>query len=139
MHQKAKRHHRMVPPVVLTLVVALVVAGCSIAPVGTVPVPSPDKRPPHAETEAASQASADFLKAADEARRAGDLAYAHELLVRAQRIDPRNGAVYLELARLHRARGEAEQARAMAERGLLYCRDRNCARLRAFLDDFLDE
>ena len=117
------------------LAVILVMAGCTIAPDGTRPVPPPEERPPQVEAVAAAQASADFLNRAAEARRAGDLVRAQELLIRAQRIAPRNGAVYLELARLHRAKGDTEQARTMAERGLLYCRGEDCARLRAFLNE----
>ena len=35
--------------------------------------------------------------------------------------DPESAEIYLQLAQTHRARGDASQARATAERGMLFC------------------
>ena len=67
------------------------------------------------------------------ARVSGNSSRAIALLERAQRIDPDNGRLYLELARTHYAAGNAAQGRATAERGLLYCRHTECAELRALM------
>ena len=65
-----------------------------------------------------------------EARR--DYFVALALLERAQRIDPESGEIYLQLARTHRARGDVDQARATAERGMLFCSgSAQCSALRA--------
>ncbi len=75
-------------------------------------------------------ASAGLLEQAREARRRGELQRADALLQRAQRLDPGNALVYLELARLHQQRDEPAAARAAAERGLLYCDAGSCEELR---------
>ena len=75
-----------------------------------------------------------LLASAVQARTAGDSAGAIALLERAQRIDPDNAELYLELARTHLDAGNAAQARATAERGLLYCRREECAALRALIE-----
>ena len=68
-----------------------------------------------------------------EAARQGDYEQSLALLERAQRIDPDNAQIYLGMARTHRARGDSAQARATAERGLLYCEGKaECDALRAF-------
>ncbi|MEP5766152.1 MAG: tetratricopeptide repeat protein [Halieaceae bacterium] len=82
----------------------------------------------------ASDASASLLTAARSRRLDGDLEGADALLQRAQRIDPRNAEVYLELAELHYSRGDVAEARTMAERGLLYCRAGSCARLHELIE-----
>ena len=57
------------------------------------------------------------------------------LLERAQRIDPGSADIYLALAETHQARGDLSQARATAERGLLYCNGASqCGALRAYTD-----
>ena len=76
-------------------------------------------------------ASENLLQDAAAARGEGDLLRAEGLLQRAQRIDARNPAVYLELSRLYLAQGNDDQARNMAERGLLYCSRDTCDALRA--------
>jgi Flp pilus assembly protein TadD len=70
------------------------------------------------------------LGEAREARRRGDLRRAEAVLQRAQRLDPANALVYLELAQLYLQRGQPESARAAAERGLLYCDAGSCDELR---------
>jgi Tfp pilus assembly protein PilF len=55
------------------------------------------------------------------------------LLERALRIDPDSAEVYLEMAKTHHAGGDRAQARATAERGLLYCSgSTQCDALRAY-------
>lgn len=76
------------------------------------------------------RASDSLLVDAREARGEGALDRAEALLQRAQRIDPDNGRVYLELAELYVQRGQQAAAQSVAERGLLYCRGEECARLR---------
>ncbi len=86
------------------------------------PAPPADKAP-----------YADLVQRAGTAREAGDFEQALALLERAQRIDPDSADIYLALAETHRARGNPEQARATAERGLLYCRGRaQCDALRGY-------
>lgn len=76
---------------------------------------------------------ADLVARAGRAREAGDFEQALALLERAQRIDPDSADIYLALAQTHRARGDLAQARATAERGLLYCSARSqCDALRAY-------
>ncbi len=90
--------------------------------------------PPPVPSPAASEAPyADLVKRADDARLAGEYDQALALLERAQRIDPDSAEIYLALAETHRARGDIGQARATAERGLLYCVSRaQCDALRAY-------
>ncbi len=134
---------------VLVVVLVLIVAGCAgveerdagPAPVetrpGATPVPPPVRppqppaRPPRPSTSSAWQPLVD--RAAQASAR-GDYEQALALLERAQRIDPESAEIYLQLARTHQARGNAVQARAMAERGMLFCRGpTECDALRAYL------
>jgi len=99
-----------------------------VVPPATVP-----PAPPRAAPPAASAAWQPLLAKAEQATQRGDYEQALALLERAQRIDPDSAAVYLAMARTHRARGDAAQARATAERGLLYCAtETQCSALRAF-------
>lgn len=94
------------------------------------PVPPAAQQP---QTEAPVAAYGPLLDRASDARERGDYEQALSLLERAQRIDPRSARVYLELAATHHARGDHDQARTVAERGLLYCRNRTiCAALQSF-------
>ena len=94
------------------------------------PVPQPPHRP---TTPSASAAWQPLLAKARQAAERGDYEQALALLERAQRIDPDSAEVYLCMAQTHRARGDAVQARATAERGLLYCETAaQCEALRAF-------
>ncbi|TXS88995.1 tetratricopeptide repeat protein [Parahaliea maris] len=86
---------------------------------------------PQAPEPNASNAYGPLLARAEQASRAGDYEQALALLERAQRIDPDSAEVYLALAQTYAAKGDASQARATAERGLLYCRGGSeCAQLR---------
>lgn len=92
--------------------------------------PQPPSRPPQPSTTSAWQPLVD--KAAQASAR-GDYEQALALLERAQRIDPDSGAIYLQLAKTHKARGDTAQAQATAERGLLYCdAAAECNALRAY-------
>jgi tetratricopeptide (TPR) repeat protein len=93
--------------------------------------PAPDA--PVREEPAAMPAHEALAAEARAARAAGDHGRAIALLERAQRIEPGNGALYLELARSHRAAGNDAQARATAERGLLYCRGSDCRALQGLI------
>lgn len=92
------------------------------APVAAPPRPSTPETP----TAAPDDAVAGLLAEARAARAAGALERALALLERAQRLAPARAAVYLQLARTHAAAGDRSQARAFAERGLLYCRGDAC-------------
>lgn len=95
-------------------------------------VTEPASPPPAAQPPQVSAHRA-LLDKARLATESGDYETALALLERAQRIEPDNAEIYLELARTHRARGDLSMARATAERGLLYCRGRSvCDALRAF-------
>ncbi len=101
--------------------------GSSAPPTAPSPTPVPPP-PPGAEAP-----YADLVSRAEGARSAGDYDQALALLERAQRIDPDSAAIYLALAETHRERGDQSQARATAERGLLYCTSRaQCDALRAY-------
>jgi thioredoxin-like negative regulator of GroEL len=74
-----------------------------------------------------------LVQKAEQATARGDYEQALALLERAHRIDPESGEIYLQLARTHRARGDVAQARATAERGMLFCSSNaQCDTLRAF-------
>ena len=124
---------------------ALLLAGCSVyslpgqqepappPPTSTAPPPPvPEQPAPPARDPNASNAYGGLVDKAAAARSRGDYEQALALLERAQRIDPDSGEIYLELARTYAAKGDDASARATAERGLLYCRDDECAQLKAF-------
>lgn len=100
------------------------------APVPAGPVPAG----PATTAEPVDGAYSGLLAAAVQARSGGNSMQAIALLERAQRIDPGNARLYLELARTHFDAGNAAQGRATAERGLLYCRPTECAALRELID-----
>lgn len=128
----------------------LLLAGCSTyappasapAPVEQQPKPEPRVISPPApvprapERQAPSPASAALRPLLDKAAQAsahGDYEQALALLERAQRIDPGSAEVYLGMAQAQRAKGDATQAGATAERGLRYCTSNaQCNALRAF-------
>lgn len=96
------------------------------------PATSPQGRP--ANTPAPLNAAYQpLLDKAQQARTRGDYEESLALLQRAQRIDPDSAEIYLAMAQTHQARGDNSQARAVAERGLLYCNgNRECDALRAY-------
>jgi Tfp pilus assembly protein PilF len=100
----------------------------------TIVTPPPVKyeTPPRPATHSASAAWQPLLAKAQQAVERGDYEQALALLERAQRIDPDSAEVYLGMAETHLAKGDAAQARASAERGLMYCSsDAVCNALRA--------
>ena len=99
-------------------------------PVPETPGPSePAQRP----AEPTSGAHSGLLAKAESARTQGDYDQSLAYLQRAQRIDPDNAEIYLGMAQTHAAAGNSAQARATAERGLLYCSgSRQCDALRAY-------
>jgi len=99
-------------------------------PVVTPPATTP-AAPPRPVEPAANKAYQPLLDKAGQARDRGDYEQALALLERAQRIDPDSAEIYLAMARTHQASGDSSQARAVAERGLLYCNGRaECDALR---------
>ena len=98
------------------------------------PVPQPVPEPqPEVSRPASSGAHVGLLAKADIARENGHYSQALAYLERAQRIDPDNAEIYLGLAQTHAASGNKTQARATAERGLLYCNGSSqCDALRAY-------
>jgi len=132
----------------VALCLVLVISGCSTysnsggepAPVekpsGHTPVtppattPQPSSKPSGPSSNKAWQPLVDK---AGQARARGDYEQALGLLERAQRIDPDSGEIYLQLAKTHQAKGDTAQARATAERGMLYCSGNSqCEALRAY-------
>ena len=139
---------QFVPATLLSLSLSLL-AGCSIyslpesepapvekAPAHTTvtPAPTTPQPVPRPAEPSAQKAYQPLLDKADEARGRGDYEQALALLERAQRIDPDSADIYLAMARTHAARGDTSQARATAERGMLYCSGRSqCDALRHYL------
>lgn len=130
---------------VAALLLLLVVAGCSTAPTSTpgpvvtdgkpiektAPPPTTPVPEPSVKT-APGAAYAELLERAESARSRGEYQQALALLERAQRIEPGSARIYLDLAVTHKARGDLQQAKATAERGMLYCSAKNeCEALRA--------
>ena len=120
-------------PVIAALVL-LLVAGCSTAPTSTPGAVVTDGKPVDKTTEpptlpapepsvttAPGAAYAELLERAESARGRGEYQQALALLERAQRIEPGSARIYLDLALTHVARGDPQQAKATAERGMLYC------------------
>lgn len=99
------------------------------------PLPQPAPTPqPEVSRPAPSGAHTGLLLKADDARSRGDYSQSLAYLERAQRIDPDNADIYLGLAQTHTASGNVAQARAAAERGLLYCTGpQQCDALRAYV------
>lgn len=105
----------------------------TVTPPATKPhssTPQPSSRPTQPSASAAYQP---LLDKAGRATASGDYEQALALLERAQRIDPDSAEIYLSMAKTHKASGDMVQARATAERGLLYCRgSTECEALRAY-------
>ncbi len=105
-------------------------------PPAPVTTPKPEPATPAQQprpVEPAVSAHRGLIDKAREATARGDYDGALALLERAQRIDPDDAEVYLNLARTHAARGDSAMARASAERGLLYCRgESQCRALRVY-------
>ena len=101
--------------------------GAPAAPPAITPAPAP--RPP----ATGSSPWSDLVERAVDARGQGDYNESLALLERAQRIDPDNAEIYLQMAITHEARGDEAQSRATAERGMLYCHGASqCDALKAY-------
>jgi hypothetical protein len=125
----------MVSRFVLTLGLASLLSACA-GPAVQAPPPEPaasTKPQVRQETQSQGGATQSLLAQARQARLDGALDKAEGLLLRAQRIDPRNATVYLEMSRLYATTGATEEARSIAERGLLYCSGTTCKELREAL------
>lgn len=102
----------------LLLVVALaagVTAGCGPAIVDQTPEPEPETAPAHTEprnSPAVVELSTQARQALDNSRHDA----AAQLLERAIRIEPRNGELWHQLARVRFQQGNYEQARQLATR-----------------------
>jgi tetratricopeptide (TPR) repeat protein len=132
----------------LWLLLSLVLSACGSNPYSlpkiesgepTVAEPAPTtEAPPASQPEPAprqheTSAHSSLLAKADAARDSGDFDQSLAYLERAQRIDPDNAQIYLGLAQTHAAAGNMTQAKATAERGLLYCSGSSqCSALRAY-------
>jgi len=103
---------------------------------GPVPLPAPGSpQQPDPGEPATAGPHRELLARADSARGQGHYDQALAYLERAQRIDPGDAEIYLAMARTHDAAGNTGQARATAERGLLYCSGTaQCDALRTFTD-----
>ncbi len=135
----------MIFPVARTTGICLLLflSACSTQPVQERPPASSPQPPPAAVTrpeptpqpeQPAVTAHRQLLTQADRAMSQGDYDTALALLERAQRIDPQDGLIYLNLARTYRASGDDRRAVATAERGLLYCNGAaQCDALRQFV------
>jgi len=113
------------------MLLLLALAACSASPSrdsvpGRAVPPAVEKSKP----ATVARPAADLIQQGRQARVQGDYQRAQGLLQRAQRIDSQDAQVYLELSLLYSAQGLAEQARTMAERGLLYCASSTCTALR---------
>lgn len=140
---------RTMPAKLAVLLWVLALSGCSIyslpggepAPVeeastGPRPAPRPETpEPAYRDADpAASAAYRPLLEEAEACTTRGDYERALALQERAQRIDPDSAEIYLAMARTHNARGDRSQARATAERGLLYCTSKaQCDALRGYI------
>ena len=88
----------------------LALAGCTTT--GVAPASAPAAQTP------ATPPAAMLLEQAQSAANDGDYDLAAALVERAMRIDPRNAALYLELAELRLAQGQARQAENVALRAM---------------------
>ena len=122
----------MVSRTLLMILLAAWLVACTTPAPTPEPVPLPSPPPGGGATV---HPGAGLVVQARQAREAGELERAQILLQRAQRIDPRNPRVYVELARLYADRGDSVESQIMAERGLLYCERATCSTLRQFIRD----
>ncbi len=99
------------------------------------PLPTPGPAPEPELPDNTTSAHDRLLAQAEGARDRGQYDQALAYLERAQRIDPDNAKIYLDMAATHAAAGRPAQARTVAERGLLYCTSRRqCDALRSYID-----
>ena len=120
----------MVSRFVLVIFV-LLLGACASSPRPAPPAEVERQAPPPPVSDQGTQtATRSLVLEAREARESGRCDRAAGLLQRAQRIDSRDGEVYLEFARLYLEQGDTGESAAMAERGLSYCSGDTCAQLK---------
>ena len=100
-----------------TAALLAILAGCAANQPGRVPGQEGPAGPAdRAGTQSMGAASASLLLAGSEQRRAGDLGQASMTLERALRIEPRQPALWLELARVRLDEGNYAQAEQLARK-----------------------
>lgn len=91
--------------------------GCGTLPAGpAAPPPDDGRQPPGADARPAASATAALLAQSRSQRFAGDTAQASATLDRAIRIDPRDPALWLELARVRYVEGNWSQSEQLARK-----------------------
>ena len=109
---------------------SLLLVACASGPASTTPAETTSGTPPPAATEtpaADAPAPSVTLALRDDSRRAadaGDLAKAAALLERAIRIEPTNGELWLDLAEIRLAEGDAEAAEQLARKAISFAKGR---------------
>ena len=105
--------------ILLTLVLAAWLSACTQLPaVPTAPASRDVPSTPEAGGDAAASPTAALLEQGRQQSAAGDYARAAASVERALRIEPGNPYLWLELANIHRASGNAAQAEANARKAL---------------------
>jgi len=126
----------------MVIVLFNLVAACSVTDrretaTTTRPSSSTDERrgngAPH-QLDSYKRVVSALLEKADRQIGLGDLQGALSTLERALRIAPQRALIYLRLAQVYHHFGDASLASNMARRGLLYCRDIDCASLKTFIN-----
>lgn len=97
-----------------TLLAVLLAAGCAVPPVEQRAPETGAVSPPPEELD--SPAAVELSTRAGEALAGGHFDQAAQLLERAIRIEPRNGRLWYELARVRYEQGNYEQAMQLANR-----------------------
>ena len=131
----------------LVLLASLVACGAAVSRDSSVenskedsredPLGGPAVQPAAGPKEVSSPAvsgTAKLLEQAQQERAAGHYDNAIALLERGLRITPNDAAMYLALADIYADSGDLQQAQAMAQRGMLYCRQSDvCRSLQQFM------
>lgn len=101
-----------------SLLASLTLAGCAASP-PRVPVPT-GEAPALSDSvrEDTARASASLLEQSRQQQTEGDYAAATASIERALRIEPNNASLWVELAEIKMAEGDADQAEAMARKAL---------------------
>jgi Tfp pilus assembly protein PilF len=106
--------HRRLKAAITAAVIVVLLAGCAASGPGE----APDRGGPARSSggQAMSTAGESLLTAASDQRRAGDLGQAAMTLERALRIEPRQPALWLELALVRLDEGNFAQAEQLARK-----------------------
>jgi tetratricopeptide (TPR) repeat protein len=111
---------RVLPFVLLLCLAAcaeMPVSGSAGSPAGTAGT-SPSGAAGAGEVSGSAEAVQELVSSSRTSRRDGDYVLAQADIERALRIEPRNPYLWLELGEIHRARGDSEQAAAMARKAM---------------------